>query len=336
MGYATLWLFAFGALFAGYFVLAGFDYGVGVLLPYVARTDSERRLALNALGPFLLSNEVWLLVAIGIMIGTLPGLESRLLTGTYPLVIIAVAGAITLNVAVQLRSRQAGARLRAWWDALICVGGFAAAFGWGAVLTAMAGGLTLEPNGHVAGGSVTAFSLLGGLSTVLLLASHGAVYLTARTYGDVAARAKRAALVLCVLAGVFIAGTVIVGSVGNSLTGAFQRPAVALLILLIALVTLKIALWLTSKDSPWWAFAATGVSVALIPLMVFAGKYPTLITPNQPGITAPSIGELAGAPATLSLITWTAGPILLLVIAAQVYGWWVFRGRLTRQSPVFY
>jgi cytochrome d ubiquinol oxidase subunit II len=338
MGYATLWLFGFGVLFAGYLVLAGFDYGVGILLPYAAKTEGERRLALNAFGPFFLGNEVWLLVAIGTMIGTLPGLESRLLSGTYPLAIVAVAGAIVLNVSVQLRSRQESPRLRGFWDALVCAGGVAAAFGWGAVLTAVAGGIELGKDGHVTGsaGSFTVFSVLGGISTVFLLSTHGAIFLTARTYGAVAVRAKRATPILSVLSSLLVVTTVITGRTGDYLIGAFRQPALALLLLLIALVALKFALWRVTRGKAWQAFAAMALAVGLMPLMVFAGKYPTLITSAHPGIPAPSVEDLAGSGPSLALITWTAGPVLLLVIAVQVVGWWAFRGRMTRQSPIFY
>lgn len=330
----TLWLVAFGVLFAGYLVLAGVDYGAGILLPYAARTDGERRLVLNAVGPFLLSNEVWLLASIGIMIGTLPGLETRLLTGTFPLAVVAVAGAIVLNVAVQLRSRQQS--LRRFWDVVICAGGVAAAFGWGAVLTSLAGGLPLDAEGHVTGASVTAFSLLGGLSGVVLLGAHGAVFLAARTGGVVGARARLAAPVLCVAASLLVVTTLITGRTGGHLGDGFRSPVVALLLMLVALVALKIALWRVARHHAWQALAASATAVALMPLLVFAGKFPTLITASSPGVHPPALDELAAPATSLALITWTAGPVLLLVIAAQAYGWWVFRGRVTRQSPIFY
>jgi cytochrome d ubiquinol oxidase subunit II len=338
MGYATLWLFGFGVLFAGYLVLAGVDYGVAVLLPYAARGDRERRLMLNALGPMFLGNEVWLLVAVGTMIGTLPGLESRLLDGTYPLAIVAVAGVIVLNVSVQLRSRIAAPRWRACWDVLICAGGVASAFGWGAVLTSLAGGLELDAAGHVTGaaGSISPFSVLGGVSMVVLLAAHGAVFLTGRAYGAVQARSRRVVPILLVLSSLLTVTTLITGRIDGSFDGALRNPALGLTLLLAALVVLKVALWRVARGSVWQGFAASALGVGLMPLVVFAGKYPTLITARTSGITPPSVDQLAGSHQALALITWTAGPVLLLVIAAQAFGWWTFRGRITRQSPVFY
>jgi cytochrome bd ubiquinol oxidase subunit II len=338
MEYATLWTIGAGVLLAGYLALAGIDYGVAILLPYVARRDGERRLALNAVGPFFLANEVWLLAAVGMMIGTLPGLESRLLAGTYPLVIVAVAGVVLVNVSVQLRSRGAGARQRAFWDALICLGGLAAAFGWGAVLTVLVGGFALDSGGHVtsASGSVTLFSVTGGAATVVMLSAHGAVFLTARTYGAVAARSQRVVPLLSVAASLLTVSALVAGRVSGPLDDALRRPALGLALLLAALVALKVAYWQVARGRPWHGLLASAVGVGLMPLTIFLAKYPALITSRDSGGHAPSTDELAGSPTALALITWTAGPALLLVIAVQAYGWWVFRGRVGPRSPVFY
>ncbi|MEW2299805.1 cytochrome d ubiquinol oxidase subunit II [Streptomyces sp. NPDC006655] len=337
MGYATLWLCAFGVLFTGYLVLAGIDYGVGLVLPYVAREDAERRLALNALGPFFLSNEVWLLAAVGTMIGTLPGLESRLLTGAYPLVVVAVVGVVVVNVSVQLRSRSTGARTRALWDALVLGGAAAAAFGWGALLAALAGGVDLDAAGSVTGaaGSVTPLSLLGGVTAVALFAVHGAAFLTARAYGAVAERARRAVPALAAAAGLLLLATLVTGMSGGLPDGAFRHPVFAVVALLGVTAKLAVVVWRTPR-SAWQAFAASATAVALAPVAVVAGKYPALITARQSGHRAPAVAELAGSSTSLALITWTAGPVLLLVIAVQAYAWWIFRGRITHRSPVFY
>jgi cytochrome d ubiquinol oxidase subunit II len=338
VGYTTLWLFGFGVLFAGYLALAGFDYGVAIVAPFVAHTDEERRLALNAVGPFFLGNEVWLLVTFGMAAGTVPGLGTSILTGTYPVAVVAVAGAILVNVAVQLRSRSSGARSRRIWDVLICAGGVAAAFGWGAVITAVLGGLALGSDGHVvdASAAVTGFSVLGGLSMIVLLAAHGSVFLAARVPGQAGVRARRSALVMGVLSGMFAATTLVTGRVGGYLSGEIQRPTLALAVLLASVVLVKVALGLMRKGQPLAATVSTSAAVALVPLLVFAGKYPTLLTSSNGGAVKVGPEQVAGTDAALAMITWTAGPVLLVVIAVQAYGWWTFRGKLDRQSPVFY
>lgn len=338
MGYATLWLIGFGVLFTSYLVTAGFDYGVGVLLPVVARNDKERRLGLNAIGPFLLGNEVWLLVAIGILIGTLPGLESRLLDGGYPLAVLAAVGAILTVVCVQLRSRSGNPALRRFWDALIFAGGLCAAFGWGALIGVLAAGVDLGPDGRVLGaaGALSVFPVLSGLTMVAVLGAHGAMFLTGRANGMVSIRAARAARWLIPAAATLLVLTVLVGWPGGALSGSFARPTVALVLIVLALAALGIAAWRLNLERPWEAFAATAAAVALLPVSVFAAKYPALITSHTPGAPTPTLAELADTQTALAMITWTAGPIMLIVIAVQAYGWWVFRGKLTRESVMFY
>jgi len=338
MGYATLWLFGFGVLLAGYLVLAGLDYGVAIVAPFVARDDGERRLAFNALGPFFLSNEVWLLVAFGVLFGTAPRLGTSILTGTFGMAVVAVAGALLVNVAVQLRSRVRAPRVRRTWDGLIFAGGVAAAFGWGAVITAVIGGLALGPDGHVtgAGTALTAFSVLGGLSMVALLATHGSMFLAARTPAPVASRARRGAIVLSVAAGLLLATTMVTGRLGDYYAGGIERPTFALVVLLLAVVLLKVALWLLTSRRYWAASATTATAVALMPVLLYAGKYPALITPADAGGVAPTLGQLVGEHTALAMITWTAGPVLVAVIAVQAWSWWAFRGRLDRHSPIYY
>jgi cytochrome d ubiquinol oxidase subunit II len=267
--------------------------------------------------------------------GTVPGLGTDILTGTLPLAVVAVAGSITVNVAVQLRSRGRSERARRVWDGGICVGGVAAAFGWGAVITAITGGLALGPDGAVTGATVTGFALLGGLSMVALIAAHGGVFVAARVPGPVGGRARRGALVVGPLTGVLVAATLVTGWAGGDLDGALRRPAFALTVLLVSVLLTKIGLWLLARGRPWAAMTATGIAIALLPAMVFAGKYPALITPHGAGGT-PGLDRLVGENTALGLITWTAGPVLLIVVAVQAYGWWIFRGRTDRRSPRFY
>lgn len=338
MGYATLWLIGFGVLFTGYLMTAGFDYGVGVLLPFVTKGDQERRLGLNAVGPFLLGNEAWLIVALGMLIGTLPGFESRLLDGAYPLVVLAVLGAILTIASVLLRSRSPNPSLRRFFDALIFLGGLFASFGWGAVTTLFAAGVNLGPDGRVLDtvGALGAFPVLGGVTMVALTGSYGAAFLVGRTGGPIAGRAGRIGGILGLIAAVLLVLTVLVGALGGSLTGSLARPSVAAVLVVLALLAILLAQVWSRRHQPWPAFWATGVAVGLLPLSVFVGKFPRLITSHSPGAPSIPVSELAGNATSLAMITWFAGPILLIVIAVQIWSWYAFRGRITRDSAMFF
>lgn len=149
-----VWYALLGLFLAGYLVLAGYDYGVGLLL---AGTPGEqpRRRALTALGPFFLGNEVWLVAAVGILFGAFPMLEGELLSGLYPAVAAALAGVILVTAAVQLRSRPTGVAGRARWDGVLITGSALTALGWGAVLAGLLQGCRCTPTGTSPGSATS-------------------------------------------------------------------------------------------------------------------------------------------------------------------------------------
>ncbi|MCG5435475.1 cytochrome d ubiquinol oxidase subunit II, partial [Micromonospora foliorum] len=172
------WYALLGLFFASYLVLAGYDYGVGLLLARGVG-PAGRREALTALGPFFLGNEVWLVATVGILFGAFPLLEGELLAGCYPAVVGALVGVILVTVGVQLRSRPTDERSRARWDRVLVVGSALAALGWGVLLAALLQGVPLQADGHVAGVAhlATPFAAAAGLAMVTLVAVHGATFL---------------------------------------------------------------------------------------------------------------------------------------------------------------
>ncbi|MEW2296126.1 cytochrome d ubiquinol oxidase subunit II [Streptomyces sp. NPDC006743] len=340
MSYPTLWTIGFIALFTGYLTLAGTNYGVGSTLLFTAHDDRERRQVLGGLGPFLLVNESWLLVSLGVLVGTMPGLETQLLVGAAPFALVAMAGALVLISAVMLRSRHPGATVRRRWDGVICAAGTAAAFGWGAFLVAVAGSLDLDGGGHVvgSGAAFTPYALLGGVSAVALLGAHGCAFTAARTTGAVAARAGVLARRLCGAGFLLVALTVLASWAGGHTDGAaLRRPALAPALLALAVLALLPAVRALSAGRPWRAYAATTVAVGLAPVAVFAAKYPYLATPARAGVRAVAAQDLAADSTALALITWTAGPVLLLVIAVQLRMWWLLRAPAERSTaPAFH
>jgi cytochrome bd ubiquinol oxidase subunit II len=323
MMYAELWTVLFGVLFAGYLVLAGIDYGVGIALPFVARDDAERRSALRAVGPFVLGNEAWMLVSVGALVGTLPGLQARLLAGTYPMALTAVGGALVFLVAVHLRSRRPARRLADVLDVMVTAGCAAAAYGWGAVLTAMTAGITLDDHGQVrdAAGALSPVAALGGLTLVVLVVRHGSTFLQSRSDGVVAARAARLARAATPVAGALLLALGL--SVWLTAPQAFERPPVAVVFGLLALIAVAVR-------GP----VASGAAIGILPLTAVAAKAPHLLTPTDPRAVTPALTALAADPTVLALVTWTVTPLLALVLAAQAYTWWTFRD--PARIPAYY
>ncbi|WP_158849161.1 cytochrome d ubiquinol oxidase subunit II [Saccharothrix deserti] len=191
-----VWVVLLAFLTCGYFALAGFDYGVGVLLRLVARDERSRRVVLRAVTPFFLGNEVWLVAAVGVLFGAFPRLEGELLSSQHTVFAVLLTGLVCFTVAVQLRSPG--------WDFLLVGGALVVAVSWGVLL------------GRVLGGP----SVLWGAGVLVLFSLHGAVFLAWRLSGELRRRAVRIAVSLVlpcaafVVAAVFTAGPVAVPAFG--------------------------------------------------------------------------------------------------------------------------
>ncbi|MGW5578254.1 cytochrome d ubiquinol oxidase subunit II [Micromonospora chokoriensis] len=330
--YALLALF-----FAGYLVLAGYDYGVGLLL---ARGGGSawRREALTAVGPFFLGNEVWLVAAVGILFGAFPMLEGELLSGCYPAVVGALVGVILVTVGVQLRSRPDDERIRARWDRVVMVGSALAALGWGVVLAALLQGVPRQADGHVAGVShlVTPFAAAVGLALVALVAVHGATFLALRLPAEAAAVVGRTARRLVPVALTAVAVATVVGLLSARVRDAVQRPAVAVLLPVLLVAALLAARAALGRRRPGWALAATGAALALPVVLVGAALWPyVLVSTTDPGASLTVADAAASAP-TLRLLGWVALPLLPALLGFQAMCWWVFRGRTDGRAPVYW
>ncbi|MGA9148030.1 MAG: cytochrome d ubiquinol oxidase subunit II, partial [Candidatus Nanopelagicales bacterium] len=200
MDLATVWFILIAVLWSGYFVLEGFDFGVGMLLPVVAKNEAERRAVLTTLGPVWDGNEVWLLVAGGATFAAFPEWYATMFSGFYlPLLLILVA-LIIRGVSFEYRSKLSNLKVRKRYDVAIWIGSFVPALLWGVAFANIVRGIPLmrAPQGNIlyAGGFfdlLNPYALVGGLTTLFLFLTHGAVFLTLKTSGTIHDRAKKVA-----------------------------------------------------------------------------------------------------------------------------------------------
>src|SRR5690349_15461642 len=214
MELTTVWFALIAVLWAGYFLLEGFDFGVGILLPVLARDDRERRLLINTIGPVWDGNEVWLLVAGGATFAAFPEWYATLFSGFYlPLLVILVA-LILRGVAFEYRGKVDSPTWRRRWDACIIGGSLVPALLWGVAFGNIVRGVKLDANHEYVGSFLdllNPYALLGGLTTLALFTLHGAVFLALKTDGAVRRRAGelavRLGVVTVVVAGGFLLWT---------------------------------------------------------------------------------------------------------------------------------
>jgi cytochrome d ubiquinol oxidase subunit II len=314
----TFWYGTLGVLFAAYFVLGGLDIGVGLLLP--TQTRANRRATLNALGPFFLGNEVWVVGAGGILLAAFPRVESTLFASVYPLIFALVAGLVAINVGVQLRSRPERESARAAFDVLIAAGSVVLAVGWGVLLGDLLTGLPLGHGAVVANGW---FPVAAGVAMAVLAAAHGTAYLAWRL-PDQARQVVGARRLLLPLAAIAVAGAAVLGYGDPRVRAAVGHPAAAVVLAGAVVVLLAVATVLSLARRPRLAVLATSLSLALPVVLVGLALFPNVVvaTGGGAGVTVAS-GAADGS--TLNVLTWACAPAIPILFALQAISWSLFR-----------
>jgi cytochrome d ubiquinol oxidase subunit II len=319
MELTTIWFVFIAALFTGYFVLEGFDFGVGALLPALGRDDRERRTLLATIGPVWDGNEVWVITAGGAMFAAFPAWYATVFSALYlPLLLILVA-LILRGVAFEYRGMRDDPRWRARWDAAIVFGSTAPAFAWGIAFANITRGLPLTPDGDHAGGPLDLlhpYALLGGLVTLTLSVTHGAVFLALKTVAPIRARARAAAARVGPVALVSLAAFVTWTLALRSSPGAVAAAAVSVAALVAALAANR-------AGREGWAFVGTALTIGLLVVCLFAALFPAVLPPDL------TVDNAASSPYTLRLMTWVAAIFAPLVLLYQGWTYWVFRKRVT-------
>ncbi len=325
MELTTVWFCLIAALWIGYFALEGFDFGVGMLMPVLARDDRERRAVINTIGPVWDGNEVWLITAAGATFAAFPEWYATLFSGFYlPLLLILLA-LIVRGVAFEYRHQRPGATWKGWWDRAIIIGSWVPAVLWGIAFANIVRGVPIDADGEFTGTLLTLlnpFGLLGGLVLLALFLTHGAVFIALKTDGEIRERAGRLALplgsVAAVLAVVFLVWA-------QSLRGDAASAAV----FTAAAVALLGGLAATALRREGWAFVGTFAAIALAVAGLFVAIFPDVM----PSTTDPAFSlttlNAASTAYTLKLITIVAAVFAPIVVGYQAWTYWVFRKRIS-------
>ena len=327
MDLPTVWFVAIAVLWTGYFVLEGFDFGVGMLLPVLGRSsDADRRVVINAIGPVWDGNEVWLITAIGAMFAAFPAWYAGLLSGFYLPVLLIIVALIVRGVAFEYRGKVDDPRWRARWDAAIVFGSAVPAFTWGVLFANLVRGVELGPDGVVRSGLtdlLNPYALVGGLATLTLFVLHGAVFLALKTDGPVRHRARAAARAAAPAAGATLFAFLMWTQADHG------SPATAL-VAAGAVGALVAGGLLIARRREGWAFLATVIAIAATTAALFATLFPAVL----PSLLDPAfdltMADAASKPYTLGILSWIGAFFLPLVVLYQSWSYWVFRRRVTR------
>jgi cytochrome d ubiquinol oxidase subunit II len=330
MELSTVWFVLIAVLWIGYFTLEGFDFGVGMLLPFLARNETERRVMINTIGPVWDGNEVWLLVAGGATFAAFPEWYATLFSGFYLPLLLILLGLIVRGVAFEYRAKRDEATWRGRWDAAIIVGSWVPAVLWGVAFANIVAGVPIDKHLEYTGNLFTLlnpFGLLGGVVTTLLFLTHGAMFLALKTEGDIRHRARalavRLGLAAAVVGVVFMAWAQIrTGTVGSAV--AFVVAAGSLVAGIVA----------ARAGREGWAFLGTFVTIGLAVAGLFLALFPDVM-PSSTSVAYSLTTTNASATAySLTVMTWVAVVFTPLVLLYQSWTYWVFRKRIgTRHIP---
>ncbi|MEV1289213.1 cytochrome d ubiquinol oxidase subunit II [Micromonospora sp. NPDC049679] len=324
MELTTVWFLLIAALFTGYFILEGFDFGVGILLPVLGRDDRERRVLINTIGPVWDGNEVWLITAGGALFAAFPEWYATLFSGFYlPLLLILIA-LILRGVAFEYRHKRPEARWKARWDAAIIGGSLLPAVLWGVAFANITRGVPLDADHEYVGGLLdllNPYALLGGATTLTLFVTHGAFFLALKTTGDIRTRAAR------------LAGRT--GALAAALTIAFlawtltirHTPAAVVLAVLAALA-LFAALAANRVRREGRAFAGTATAIGLTVATLFTALFPAVLPSTLDAAGTLTTSNAASTPYTLTIMSWVALVFTPIVLLYQGWTYWVFRKRI--------
>jgi cytochrome d ubiquinol oxidase subunit II len=333
----TLWFVLVAVLFTGFFVLEGFDYGVGILLPFVAKTDAERRRVINTIGPVWDGNEVWILTAGGAIFAAFPHWYATLFSGFYLALFLILAALIVRGVAFEFRSKDERRAWRAGWDGAIFFGSLLPALLWGVALANLLRGVPIDASKNYVGGFfdlLSPYTLIAGLASLSLFVTHGAIFLHLKSTDPIRARAlaavKRIGPVATVLLLSFVVGTYLA-------TDVYERLGVNPgLVPLAALGALLSAGYLIHRERMGWAFVMSTLSILLAVATLFMALFPRVMVSSLDPAWSLTIYNAASTPYTLRIMSIVAAIFVPIVLAYQGWTYWVFRHRITADTRLEY
>ncbi|MFI2285223.1 cytochrome d ubiquinol oxidase subunit II [Nocardia beijingensis] len=326
MSLQEFWFVLIGVLFTGYFVLEGFDFGVGMLMPILGKgSDRRRRAVLNTIGPVWDANEVWLITAGAAMFAAFPEWYASLFSGFYLALLLVLVALILRICAIEYRGKIDDPRWRARCDIGIGIGSWVPALAWGWVFANVVQGVPLNEKKQFAGSVADLFgpyALLGGLATGLLFALHGAMFLVLKTAGEVRDDARRTARLLLVPAVVVVGGFGVWTQLAHG-TGWTWIP------LGLAVLGLAVAAAADVAQRDGWAFTGTTVTVAAATALLFGSLFPAVLPSTIDAAFDLTVYNASSTPYTLKVMSWAAALVTPVVLVYQGWTYWVFRKRIT-------
>jgi cytochrome bd ubiquinol oxidase subunit II len=334
----TIWFILWGVLWAAYFMLDGFDLGLGSLMPVLAKNDNERRIIYNAMGPFWDGNEVWLISAGGVTFAAFPRAYALLFSSLYSALMLVLFALIFRAVAFEFRGKIDHPAWRKLWDSCLVCGSFFPALLLGVAFANIFRGIPIDADGIYRGTLFTLlnpYGILGGALFVCLFLVHGSLWLAIKTEGALheraATMAKRLWPVLLVVAVMFLAAT----SVATRLYDNYLQMPLLFLVPLVAVVALLMTRVFIGRAAWWKAWWASSLTIVAATLFGVIGLYPNLLPSSIDAAASATVANAASSPLTLKIMLVVALIFVPIVILYQAWVYRLFSGKLREEDLAY-
>ena len=331
----TIWFLLWGILWAVYFMLDGYDLGLGTLMPFVTRTDAERRIVYNSMGPFWDGNEVWLITAGGVTFAAFPTTYAVMFSTLYTPLLLILFALIIRAVSFEFRGKIDSRAWRALWDTCLFIGSFLPALLFGVAFANIFQGIPFDDKGIFHGNLFTLlnpYGLVGGILFVVMFVLHGSLWLAIKTEGrlyELAARvAKGMWVVLLAVAVVFLIHTWF----ATSLYGNYLARPVLFVIPLVTVAALLATRLFIAKAAWWKAWFASGLTIASATLFGVVGLYPNLYPSSLNPAYSLTAFNSSSSPLTLKIMLVVALIFVPIVIVYQGWVYHLFKEKVTEES----
>jgi len=324
-----VWFLLISILWIGYLILEGFDFGVGMLMKLIGRGNDEKRAILHSIGPVWDGNEVWLLVAGGATFAAFPEWYATLFSGFYIALFAILVSLIVRNVGFEMWGKRDTSAWRNGWEWCIALGSLFPALLWGVAWANIIGGVPIDADGEYVGNFfdlLSAYTLVGGVASLAIFLAHGALFLEARTEGEIRRKAKDVAVkatpVAAALATVFMAWTLI------------RQDSLEILSLIAAVVAVAAFAFaaVSARTRPMRAFGGTAAGIAFYFIAQFIDLFPNAMVSSLDSAWDMSLNYASSSNYTLTVMTVVAALLVPVVLAYQAWTYWVFRHRLSAEG----
>jgi cytochrome d ubiquinol oxidase subunit II len=328
----TIWFIIWGTLWGVYFMLDGFDFGAGILMPFIAKNEQDRKKIFNAIGPFWDGNEVWLITAGGVTFAAFPGTYATMFSALYSVLMLILFALIIRGAGLAMREEsEDNQSARNFWDGLFTRGSFAAALLWGVAFANLFKGIPIDAEGVYHGTIITLlnpYGLLGGLLFLTYFLMHGSIWLSIKTDGDLHDKAAGLAgklwIALAILSVIFLISTVFATEL---YTNYLNNPVLFILPLLVVLGLVFSGLFIKARD---WkkAWLASSVYIFFATMFGVVGMYPALLISSIDSEYSRTIHNSASSPLTLRIMLIVVLICIPAVIIYQMWAYRIFKGKV--------